>query len=115
MGKVPKKPVDKPHKCPKCPKSYASTAALKIHNRSKHLGVKFVCQYSGYEKEYSSKGALKLHVKSAHQNARFPCPISDCGTPRILAGTTTSSQSTREYASSVRLTTARKSTLLIQA
>ena len=57
---------DKKYECDQCGEKYMSTQALKRHNESKHLGIKYTCGKCG--KRFSLRSTQVMHEKHFCQN-----------------------------------------------
>lgn len=53
-------------KCASCGKNYASDQGLRLHDESKHQGIKYPC--NSCEKTFTQKSHWKKHVKTSHDD-----------------------------------------------
>ena len=60
--------------CPQCD-YVGSTASLKYHIDSVHLGIRYPCQQCDYM--FKKKDDLKRHVQTIHEGIRYPCDKCD--------------------------------------
>lgn len=67
---------EKPHKCKKCPKQFASSYKLQVHKKTVHLKILENCPHCN--KTFSHKSSLKEHIFIRHMDFRFSCEYPDC-------------------------------------
>ncbi|XP_054154594.1 zinc finger protein 782-like [Oppia nitens] len=81
----------KQFECNKCNKTFKSKSYLDCHKRSKHLNVKYVCDYNDCGKCFTSNTYLKQHKSCVHFNKKhhyrtfhlsikpYKCDVDNCG------------------------------------
>ena len=59
------------HSCDQCDYSAYNTSNLKVHNKSKHEGIRYPCDQCDYAA--TTAHSLKIHNEAKHIGIRYPC------------------------------------------
>jgi len=54
------------NECPICDKVFSSLSSTKLHFKSRHMGIRFPCDYCDYQA--TQQGHLRFHIRTKHDN-----------------------------------------------
>ena len=74
------KPAKKPtrnYDCDMCDHRANGKNALRLHRETKHLGIRYNCEFEDCDYQAVTRGLLKVHVDRIHLKIKFPCKFCD--------------------------------------
>ena len=62
---------NKVHTCKSCEAVYKDKSSLRLHQESKHEGIRYPCNQCEFQS--TSKGNFKIHQQGKHENIKYSC------------------------------------------